>query len=82
MNETKCCQSCGMPLSEEVLDTNADGSKNEDHPMKKSLIEEVNALGIPELHITNLYVLQGAFVNQAYNINGNEVKLLLFYKQI
>ena len=26
--EQKFCQSCGMPLSEEVLGTNADGSKN------------------------------------------------------
>lgn len=141
----KFCQSCGMPLTEEILGTNADGSKNEDyciycykdgaftgnftmeemaeycsmfveeynkntgkhltaceykeellryypalkrwsgadaehphtdHPMKKVFIDEVNALGLPELHITNLYVLQGAFVNQAYQINGNEVKLL------
>lgn len=144
-NETKFCQSCGMPLNDEILGTNADGSKNEDyciycykdgtftgdftmeemveycsmfvgeynkntgqnltacqykevlrkfyptlkrwslladqiphadHPLKKKFIEEVNALGIPNLHITNLYVLQGSFVNQSYNINGNEVKLL------
>ena len=25
------CQSCGMPLSHEVLGTNADGSKNDDY---------------------------------------------------
>jgi hypothetical protein len=25
------CQSCGMPLTEELLGTNADGSKNEDY---------------------------------------------------
>lgn len=144
-NETKFCQSCGMPLNDEILGTNADGSKNEDyciycykdgtftgdftmeemveycsmfvgeynkntgqnltacqykevlrqfyptlkrwnlpadqiphadHPMKKVFIDEVNALGIPDLHITNLYVLQGSFVNQSYNINGNDVKLL------
>ncbi len=143
--EQKFCQSCGMPLTEEILGTNADGSKNEDyciycykdgaftgdftmeqmaeycsmfveeynkntgksltacqykeellkyfptlkrwkgddaalphadHPMKKQFIEEVNALGIPGLHVDNLYVLQGSFINQAYNINGNEVKLL------
>ena len=145
MKELKICQSCGMPLTDELLGTNADGSKNEDyciycykdgaftgdftmeemaeyfsmfvenynkntgldltsceykqellkffptlkrwnlpadaipqanHPMKKVFIDEVNALGIAELHIGNLYVLQGAFINQAYNINGNEVKLL------
>lgn len=145
MNETKFCQSCGMPLTNEILGTNADGSKNEDyciycykdgaftgdftmeemaeycsmfveeynkntgknltaceykqellkyfpvlkrwkgddanlphadHPMKKVYIEEVNALGISGLHIDNLYVLQGAFINQPYTINGNNVKLL------
>lgn len=145
MNETKFCQSCGMPLTNEILGTNADGSKNEDfciycykdgaftgdftmeemaeycsmfveeynkntgknltaceykqellkyfpvlkrwkgddailphadHPMKKVYIEEVNVLGIPGLHIDNLYVLQGAFINQPYTINGNNVKLL------
>lgn len=143
--EQKFCQSCGMPLSEEILGTNADGSKNEDyciycykdgaftgnftmeemadycsmfveeynkhtgknltcceykqellkffpmlkrwnlpndqiphadHPMKKIFIDEVNALGIPELHISNLFIMQGSFINQPYNINGNEVKLL------
>ena len=31
MTEMKFCQSCGMPLSEEVLGTNADGSKNEEY---------------------------------------------------
>ena len=29
----KYCQSCGMPLTDEVLGTNADGSKNEDYCM-------------------------------------------------
>ena len=28
-NEMKFCQSCGMPLTQEILGTNADGSKNE-----------------------------------------------------
>ena len=145
MNEMKFCQSCGMPLSNEVLGTNADGSKSDeyciycykdgaftgnftmeemaeycsmfveeynkntgknltcceykqellkfyptlkrwnlpadaiphaDHPMKQVFIDEVNALCIPELHVSNLYILQGAFINQSYQINGNEVKLL------
>ncbi len=143
--EQKYCQSCGMPLTCEILGTNADGSKNKeyciycykdgaftgdftmeqmaeycsmfveeynkntgksltacqykeellkyfptlkrwngddanlphaDHPMKKVFIEEVNALGIDGLQVDNLYVLQGSFINQPYNINGNEVKLL------
>ena len=31
--EMRFCQSCGMPLTEDVLGTNADGSKNEDYCM-------------------------------------------------
>ena len=27
--EPKFCQSCGMPLTEDILGTNADGTKNE-----------------------------------------------------
>ena len=29
--EMKFCQSCGMPLTDQVMGTNADGSKNEDY---------------------------------------------------
>ena len=32
-NTMKFCQSCGMPLTDEVLGTNADGSKNEEYCM-------------------------------------------------
>jgi len=139
------CQSCGMPLTDEVSGTNADGTHSEDycifcykdgaftgdftmeqmaeycsmfvdkynentgqhltaceykqvllqfyptlrrwsgddqnlphanHPMKHIFIDEVNALGIPELQIDNLYVLVGSFINQPYTIEGNQVKLL------
>ena len=31
--EQKFCQSCGMPLTDQVLGTNADGSKNEEYCM-------------------------------------------------
>lgn len=31
--ETKFCQSCGMPLNDENRGTNADGSKNDDYCM-------------------------------------------------
>ena len=31
--EQAICQSCGMPLSEDVLGSNADGSKNEEYCM-------------------------------------------------
>ncbi|MCH5312082.1 MAG: zinc ribbon domain-containing protein [Prevotella sp.] len=29
--EQKFCQSCGMPLAEDIIGTNADGSRNEDY---------------------------------------------------
>ena len=154
--EMKFCQSCGMPLTDDVLGTNADGSKNEEYcmycykdgaftgdftmeemaefcaqffaeqsgkaervddfnkntgqsltrdeykqqllkyfpnlkrwqlpadelsqatsPLKKQLIEEINALGIKDIpKITNLFVLQGSFVNMSYAVNGNNVKFL------
>ena len=31
MKQTRICQSCGMPLTDEVLGTDADGSKNQDY---------------------------------------------------
>ena len=143
--EMKFCQSCGMPLTDELLGTNANGSKNDDycfycykdgaftgnftmeemaeycsmfvgeynkntrqnltvceykevlmklypslkrwnlpkdqiphadHPMKNMFIDEVNALGIKDLQVDNLFILQGSFINQPYIINGNEIKLL------
>ena len=30
-DKVKFCQSCGMPLTDDVLGTNADGSKNDDY---------------------------------------------------
>ena len=144
--ETKFCQSCGMTLTDDVLGTNADGSKNEEYciycykdgaftgdftmeemaefctqfvdeynkntgqnlareeykqqllqyypslkrwqlpaeelphaisPLKQQLIDEINALGIKDMpRVENLFVLQGSFVNMAYPVNGNMVKLL------
>ena len=140
------CQSCGMPLKDDILGTNADGTKSEEYcmycykdgaftgdfnmeemvqfcaqyvdefnkntgqklnkeeykevlrkfypslkrwqlpadalphansPMKQQLIEEVNALGIKDMpKIDNLFILQGSFINQTYQINGNSIKLL------
>ena len=144
--ELSFCQSCGMPLNDGVLGTNADGSKNDEYctycfkdgaftgdftmeemvefcaqfvdeynkntnqnlsrdaykdvlrqfypslkrwklpadelphatsPIKQQLIDEVNALGISGMpKIGNLFILQGSFVNMAYPIHGNSVKLL------
>ncbi len=140
------CQSCGMPLNDDILGTNSDGSKNQEYctycykdgaftgdftmeemvefcaqfvdefnkntgqnltkdaykevlrqfypnlkrwklpadelphatsPIKQQLIDEVNALGIVGMpKISNLFILQGSFVNMEYLVNGNAVKLL------
>ena len=44
--EQKFCQSCGMPLTDDVLGTNADGTKNEDYCMycykDGQFLQEVN----------------------------------------
>lgn len=45
-------------------------------PMKKELIDEYNALGIPDMDpITELWALHGAFINQDYPLpNGKTVR--------
>ena len=44
---------------------------------KKNLIREFNALGIPGLHVEDLNLLIGSFVNLEYPLsNGQTVKLL------
>ncbi len=45
--------------------------------LKETLIEEFNALGIKDLHIDDLNLLNGFFVNLEYSLaNGTSVKLL------
>ena len=69
------CQSCGMPLTDEVLGTNADGSKSEEYCIY--CYKDGAFTGIKDMpKITNLFVLQGSFVNMEYQINGNTVKFL------
>ena len=55
----------------------ADQLSHATSPLKKELIDEVNALHIPGMpQIKNLFVLQGSFINVEYHINGNYVRLL------
>lgn len=45
--------------------------------LKKSLISEINALGIDGLKVNDLFMLSGAFVNLEYPLsNGTSVKFL------
>ncbi len=55
----------------------ADELPHADSPLKQELISEINALNISGMpKIDNLFVLSGSFINQAYNINGNNIKVL------
>lgn len=45
--------------------------------LKKALMEEINALGIPDLHVDDLNLLPGHYVNLEYPLpNGQKIKLL------
>lgn len=45
--------------------------------MKKTLIEEINALNLPCLRVNDLYLLSGEYVNLKYPLpNGKTVQLL------
>lgn len=45
--------------------------------LKKELINEVNSIGISDLHIDEFYLLMGSFVNLEYTLsNGEKFKLL------
>lgn len=44
---------------------------------KESIIREINALGIPDLRVDGLHLLNGAFVNLEYTLpSGQKTKLL------
>ena len=45
--------------------------------MKSAVIAEINALGIKDLHVDGLNLLNGAYVNLEYTLsNGQKLKLL------
>lgn len=68
------CEKCGgHPFGGSCI---AERNKNFDD-LKKSLIDEVNALHIDGLVIDDLFLLNGAYVNLAYPLpNGTTVKFL------
>ena len=45
--------------------------------LKQALVAEINALGIPHLHVEDLHLLLGQYVNLEYSLpSGQKVKLL------
>ena len=75
-----CNDSKGCPFGKQCFIYNyiKTGGKENYEVFKKQLIDEFNALGIPGMpEISELYALNGAFVNLAYPMpSGYEVKLL------
>lgn len=53
------------------------GGFNTFHALKKELIDDINSLGIPNLHVTDLNLLNGFYVNLEYPLpNKSSVRLL------
>ena len=84
--DTECCKSCGRFAEcggcEKCAGHPFGGSciaeRNKDFfRLRHSLIEEINALGISGLHVDNLNLLFGAYVNLEYPLsNGATVSFL------
>lgn len=74
------CDKCGgHPFGGSCIaaDSIINGGKDAFEQLKKDLIREINALGIPELHTEDLNLLNGFYVNLPYPLpNGGEAKFL------
>lgn len=82
-NRKKDCGGCiktdGHPFGGTCIATECikQGGFEAFNKMKKTLIEEFNALGIQGLKINDLNLLNGFFINLEYSLpNGHSVKLL------
>ena len=75
-----CAESCGRPFEKQCFIykyIKTGGSENYEM-FKKQLIDEFNALNIPGMPaISDLYAINGSYVNLAYPMpSGYEIKLL------
>ena len=89
---TNCCKNCrnkenckgcrqtgGHPFGGQCVAANwiQQFGKQGFEDRKKMLIDEINALGIKDLSITDLHLLNGFYINLEYPLpNGKAVKLL------
>lgn len=74
-----CAETGGRPLGGECIAARCVQEKGHEVflSLKKALIDEINALGIPDLHVDDLNLLPGYYVNLEYPLpNGQTVKLL------
>lgn len=74
-----CFQTQGRPFGGQCVAANwiQQFGKQGFEDRKKALIDEINALGIKDLSITDLHLLNGFYINLEYPLpNGKAVKLL------
>lgn len=74
LSECGGCEKCaGHPFGGScIAERNKDFSS-----LKATLINEINSLGIKDLSVTDLFLLNGAYVNLEYPLeNGSAVKFL------
>lgn len=79
LKECGGCEKCnGHPFGGECVAANcilSNGYENFEK-LKNELIKDINSLNIEELHVDDLFLLNGAFVNLEYEIEGNKHKFL------
>jgi len=73
-----CIKCDGHPFNGECVAANCIKKYSFDKyiELKNTLIKEVNDLGIKDLVVNDLYLLNGEYVNLEYEINGNKIKFL------
>lgn len=74
LSECGGCEQCkGHPFGGSCV-----AERNKDYPsLKQKLIDDINALGIDGLAVTDLNLLTGSYVNLAYPLaNGSTVRFL------
>lgn len=74
-----CVQTNGHPFGGTCIAAECikQGGFDEFFRFKNQLIDEFNALGIPNLHLNDLNLLNGFYINLEYQLgNGESVKLL------
>lgn len=75
LQECKGCEKCqGHPFGGSCI---AERSREGFPLLKRQIIDEINALGIKGLSVTDLNLLAGSYVNLPYPLaNGSEVRFL------
>ena len=76
-----CCKGClathGSPFGGKCIAAEYVKGGGKFHDLKRILIEEFNSLNLPGLHISDLFMLSGDFINMEYTLlSGEKIKFL------